>query len=70
VFVRDAAGRTMASASVPPLKAPIDLVPKTADVTLTLPAGASLEGASVVVEMSGTVPEITLRNNVVAAPVR
>ena len=40
VFVRDAAGRTMASASVPPLKAPVDLAPKTADVTLTLPAGA------------------------------
>jgi len=70
VSVRDAAGRTMASASVPPLKAPIDLAPKTADVTLTLPAGASLEGASVVVEMSGTAPEITLRNNVVPAPAR
>jgi len=65
VIVRDASGRTIASASVPPLKAPNDLAPKTADVTLTLPAGASLEGALVVVEMSGSVPEITLRNNVV-----
>jgi len=65
VVVRDASGRTIASASVPPLKAPNDLSPKTADVTLTLPAGASLEGASVVVEMSWSVPEITLRNNVV-----
>ncbi len=65
VIVRDASGRAIASASVPPLKAPIDLAPKTADVTLTLPAGASLEGASVFVEMSGTAPEITLRNNVV-----
>ena len=58
-------GARLPSVSVPPLKAPNDLAPKTADVTLTLPAGASLEGASVVVEMSGTVPEITLRNNVV-----
>jgi len=65
VFVRDATGRTIVSGTVPPLKAPNDLAPKTADVMLTLPAGASLEGASVVVEMSGTVPEITLRNNVV-----
>ncbi len=44
VFVRDAAGRTMASASVPPLKAPVDLAPKTADVTLTLPARAKPRG--------------------------
>jgi hypothetical protein len=70
VFVRDATGRAIASASVPPLQAPNDLASRTADVMLTLPAGASLEGASVVVAMSGTVLEITLRNNVVPAPVR
>ena len=45
---RCAPGARSRRASVPPLKAPIDLAPKTADVTLTLPAGARLEGASVV----------------------
>jgi len=65
VVIRDAAGRTLASAQVPAIKAPVDLRPKTADVTLTLPAGTSLQGAFVAVEMRGALPEITLRNNVV-----
>jgi hypothetical protein len=51
---------------VPALRAPIDLRPKTADVVLTVPAEASLRGASVAVEMRGSLPEITLRNNVVS----
>ena len=65
VVIRDAAGKTMASSPVPALKAPVDLLPKTADVVLTVPAKANLQGASISVEMRGSVPEITLRNNVV-----
>jgi hypothetical protein len=65
VVIRDASGKTLASAPVPAIKAPVDLRPKTADVTLTLPAGKSLQGASVAVEMRGALPEITRRNNIV-----
>ena len=63
VVLRDKSGNTLASAAVPAIKAPLDLTPKTAEVALTLPAGADLKGATVTVECSGTVPEITLMNN-------
>ena len=39
------------------------LTPKMAEVTLAVPAGADLKGATVTVECGGTVPEITLMNN-------
>ena len=61
--LRDKAGKTLASADVPALKAPLDLTPKTAQVTLAVPAGADLKGATVTVECGGEVPEITLMNN-------
>jgi len=63
VVVRDAAGKTLATAAVPALKAPTDLLPKTAQVTLAVPAGADLKGATVTVECGGDTPEITLMNN-------
>jgi Concanavalin A-like lectin/glucanases superfamily len=63
VVLRDKAGKVLASASVPSIKAPIDLFPKTASVVLTLPAGADLKGGSVTVESSGKLPEITQMNN-------
>jgi hypothetical protein len=63
VVLRDKAGKVLASASVPAIKAPIDLLPKTAAVVLTLPAGADWKGGSVTVESSGKLPEITQMNN-------
>ena len=63
MVVRDRTGRVLATASVPPLKAPSGLMPKTADAALDLPANADLHGATVTVEMTGADPEITLRNN-------
>ena len=63
VVLRDRDGKTIATANVPALKAPTDLVPKTAQVTLSIPAVADLKGASVTVECGGSVPEITLMNN-------
>jgi hypothetical protein len=63
VVLRDRAGRVLAAASVPPLIAPSDLMPKTADTALALPANADWHGGSVTVEMTGADPEITLRNN-------
>ena len=52
----------------PALKAPTDLVPKTARVTLQLPARADLQGGSVTIESNGAVPETTLMNNTVRLP--
>jgi hypothetical protein len=63
VVLRDRAGRVVATASVPPLKAPSDLMPKTADAALDLAANTDWHGGAVTVEMSSADPEITLRNN-------
>jgi hypothetical protein len=56
-------GATLASASVPPLAAPTDLTPRTATVSLTLPAGAAGDGASVRVALPDNAPEVTMLNN-------
>jgi hypothetical protein len=63
VVVRDRAGNIVAKTRTPMLKAPSDLVPKKATVTLRLPASADLSGGTVTIESSGKVPEITQLNN-------
>jgi hypothetical protein len=63
VVLRDKAGKVLATAAVPAIKAPVDLFPKTAAVELSLPKGAEWKGGSVTVESSGKVPEITQMNN-------
>jgi hypothetical protein len=63
VVLRDRTGKTIASAEVLPLKAPLDLTPKMATVTLALPANADYKGGSVTVESTGKLPEITQMNN-------
>jgi hypothetical protein len=63
VVMRDRTGHVLATASAAPLKAPLDLLPKTELVTLTLPPGANFKGGSVSVEIGGKLPEITQMNN-------
>ena len=63
VVVRDSTGQEIASARVPALRAPVDLRPRAATVTLTLPAGADLAGGTVSVELPRGGPEITRKNN-------
>jgi hypothetical protein len=63
VVVRDRAGKVLAQVKTPPLKAPLDLFPKTATATLKLPKKADLTGGSVTIESNGSVPEITQLNN-------
>jgi hypothetical protein len=63
VVVRDKAGKVLARAAAPALKAPMDLVPKTATVTLKLPANADVVGATVSIETKANTPETTMRNN-------
>jgi hypothetical protein len=63
VTVRNRDGKVIATAPTPALKAPSDLMPKTATVTMTLPSGTDIKGATVTLELTGTVPEITMMNN-------
>ncbi|HVU32421.1 MAG TPA: LamG-like jellyroll fold domain-containing protein [Opitutaceae bacterium] len=63
--VLDANGHVIASAKVPAIDAPLDLEPKTTEVTLEVPAGASLQGASVELDSDHQLDEITTMNNVV-----
>jgi hypothetical protein len=63
----DAAGNVAATAAVPTLAAPLDLLPKTAVVRLPLPAGAGA-GWRVRVMLPDGTPEVTLLNNNAALP--
>jgi hypothetical protein len=63
VVLRDRAGKVLATAAVPGIKAPVDLFPKSAEVELSLAKGEEWKGGSVTVESSGKVPEITQMNN-------
>lgn len=66
VELRNAEDKVIAKARVPPLEAPLDLKPKTAEVTLAS-EGATVGGCQVVVDPADTVKEITEVNNVVSA---
>jgi hypothetical protein len=63
IALRDAGGASIAAATVPALKAPVDLIAKTVEVTVKIPEGKNLDGCSVVIDPSGKLTEITLRNN-------
>ncbi|MCU6454278.1 LamG domain-containing protein [Sphingomonas sp. A2-49] len=64
----NADGRTIAGAPIPALAAPVDLMPRTATVRLTMPTAA--RGTHVRIALAGDAPEVTRRNNVVAVPAR
>ena len=63
VVLRDRTGKILATANAPAIKAPLDLLPKTAEVVLTPPAKSDWKGGTVTIEMTGTQPEITQLNN-------
>ena len=64
VVFRDNTGKILAQSKVSPLKAPVDLKPKTATVTFSLPPDArTLKGSTVEIVPSQAIPEITSMNN-------
>lgn len=65
VVLRNAKGQPIATTAVPALAAPLDLTPKTTDVTLTVPVGIPLEHATVELNPDHGIEEITRMNNVV-----
>jgi hypothetical protein len=58
----------VATAPVPPLPAPTDLQPKTAEVRVTLPAGSNARRGQVTVALADNAPEVTRMNNQVPLP--
>jgi len=68
VVLRDSSGKILATTTTPPLKAPIDLISKTAVVELRVPTNANFDGGTVTIESTGDVPETTLMNNSVKLP--
>jgi hypothetical protein len=63
VSLIDASGHVVATAKVPAIPAPIDLLPKTAQVTLHFGTGVRTAGAKVRVQLGEGVREITQLNN-------
>ncbi len=63
LVIRNAAGAIVARATIPPLAAPNDLLPKTVDVAFPLPADFSAAGATIEIDPDHTVEEITRLNN-------
>lgn len=64
LILRNAAGKTLATAAIPSLKAPLDLTPKT--TTLALPALGDIPTDTLTIESTGPTPEITQLNNHIA----
>ena len=65
--VRDAAGNTLAKAKIPPLDAPLDLLPRKTELTIEGLAAAG--PLTVVADPEGALPEICEENNVVTVAV-
>jgi hypothetical protein len=63
VTLVDASGRVLASTKVPAIPAPLDLLPKTASVTLHFGTAVRTAGTKVRVQLADGVREITQLNN-------
>ncbi|MEI6946364.1 LamG-like jellyroll fold domain-containing protein [Paraflavisolibacter sp. H34] len=63
VVLKDATGKVIASATVPPLRAPVNLLPEWAEVKLPIPAGTVLTGGSVQIDPDKKIVQITRAND-------
>jgi hypothetical protein len=59
----DSAGKVLASVPTPPIKAPLDYLPKTAEVTLRIPRGINAGECTVEIALTNGIREITRLNN-------
>jgi hypothetical protein len=59
----DASGKTVATAKIPALEAPLDLQPRTAKVRLTIPAGVAPASLTLRVKLTDDALEVTQMNN-------
>ncbi len=67
-LVLTSAGGRKLSARIPRTRAPLDLLPKTTVVTLPLPAGFELQGATLAIDPQHRLQQITRVNDVVRLP--
>jgi hypothetical protein len=65
IVCKDRSGRVVASATIPPIEAPLDLQPRSTDVILRLPANTDVTGGTVQIDPEQKLEEITRRNNTV-----
>ena len=56
-------GDVVAESAIPSLKAPVDLLPKTVDVRITVPSGTDLDSCLIVLDPENKIEEITKLNN-------
>jgi hypothetical protein len=63
IAVRDRAGQIIAKQQLPPIAAPVDLLPKTAEIILPFSEGTSAAGGTVEIDPDHAIEEITLLNN-------
>ena len=61
--LKDAKGNMIAKAIVPPIEAPVDLIPKFIDLTFTFPEDTDLSNGSVQIDPEGKIIQITRRND-------
>ena len=65
LVLKDASGKRIASAVVPALEAPLDLIPRWHDVTLQVPAGAEMGQATLEVDADQEINQITRMNTII-----
>jgi hypothetical protein len=59
----DESGKVLATAPMPRLEAPVDLLPRRTTVTLAIPTGTRIAGCSIVLDPDAKMKEITRVNN-------
>lgn len=68
IALLDASGKVISTTPVPALKAPLDYIPKTVEITLSAPAGTNLSGCIVCIDPQRKMNEIMKQNNAVKIP--
>jgi catechol 2,3-dioxygenase-like lactoylglutathione lyase family enzyme len=58
-------GKTLASAAIPAIAAPLDLIPKYAEVSLTVPPNAALRKCAIRIDPEKKLSEVTRMNNTI-----
>ena len=63
LVLKDNAGTTIGTVAVPPIEAPLDLIPRWKEVTFSLREGHNLAGGTLVIDPEKKIAQITRRND-------
>ena len=63
--LRDANGILVSTQTVPPVRAPLDLVPRWTEIVIAVPEGTDISHGSLVIDPEKKIPQITRMNNTV-----